>query len=188
VDLSEWLLGEFDESVGRLRHQVLERVTEERRLECPGGGNSIVWGQFHVARHTALALSVLVPEDPQPTGSFSEVTSGSTVVPDGAGLQEIEQPWGQGLTPDGVNAYSADVRDRARRYLAGLSPERLDEIPAVDEALEDAGVRQEEFGWLFEMWAGQPTAFFVRWPIIGHLANHVGEMIATRNRMGLSPF
>jgi hypothetical protein len=28
----------------------------------------------------------------------------------------------------------------------------------------------------------------VRWPLTGHLTNHVGEMIATRNRMGLSPF
>jgi hypothetical protein len=38
------------------------------------------------------------------------------------------------------------------------------------------------------MWAGKPMSFFVRWEVIGHLANHTGEMIATRNRMGLSPF
>jgi hypothetical protein len=36
--------------------------------------------------------------------------------------------------------------------------------------------------------AGQPAAFFVRWPVIGHAINHVGEMIATRNRIGLSPY
>jgi hypothetical protein len=85
VDLSEWLLTEFDEAAGRLQHQVLGRVPEGRRPERPGGGNSILWSQLHVARHTALALSVLVTEDPESTGWISEIGISSALVPDGGG-------------------------------------------------------------------------------------------------------
>jgi len=38
------------------------------------------------------------------------------------------------------------------------------------------------------MWQGKPTAWLARWPLLGHIGSHAGEMIATRNRMGLSPF
>jgi hypothetical protein len=38
------------------------------------------------------------------------------------------------------------------------------------------------------MWGGQSLGFLVRWPLIGHITNHVGEMISTRNQQGLSPF
>jgi hypothetical protein len=36
------------------------------------------------------------------------------------------------------------------------------------------------------MWQGKPTAWLVRWPLLGHIGSHAGEMIATRNRMRLS--
>jgi hypothetical protein len=38
------------------------------------------------------------------------------------------------------------------------------------------------------MWAGQPVSFFVQWEVVGHRLNHLGEMIAVRGRLGLSPF
>jgi hypothetical protein len=28
----------------------------------------------------------------------------------------------------------------------------------------------------------------VRWACIGHVQNHLGEMVSVRNRLGLSPF
>jgi hypothetical protein len=64
----------------------------------------------------------------------------------------------------------------------------LEQFPDTEAALVRAGVPRPHHGWLFEQWVGQPAAFFVRWPLIGHAANHIGEMIATRNRMGLSPY
>ncbi len=64
----------------------------------------------------------------------------------------------------------------------------LDAVPDTEAALARAGVGTDAFGWLYRLWSGQPAAFLVRWPLLGHVANHVGEMVATRNRMGLSPF
>ena len=42
--------------------------------------------------------------------------------------------------------------------------------------------------WLYRMWAGKPTTWFVQWEAIGHRVNHLGEMVSVRNRLGLSPF
>ena len=47
---------------------------------------------------------------------------------------------------------------------------------------------RDRFDWLYAMWEGKPAAFFVSWEAIGHGVSHLGELIATRNRMGLSPF
>jgi hypothetical protein len=186
VNLSEWLVAELDEAASRLRGQVLDLVPEERRLEHPGGGSSILWGTFHVARHAALALRVLDPDDRATAALFSAI--GSSDVVEGGGLQETEEPWAKGLAATEVDAYSAAVLDATRRFLARVSPEELDGHPGVDGALEEAGISRQRFDWLYRMWSNQPAAFFVRWPLLGHLGNHVGEMIATRNRMGLSPF
>ena len=31
--------------------------------------------------------------------------------------------------------------------------------------------------WLHGMWQGKPAAWFVQWEAIGHVQNHVGEMV-----------
>jgi len=185
LSLSEWFMGDLDDAVGRLRAQVLACVPEERRVEQPGGGNSILWGIFHVARHAALALSVVSPGD-GPSRLFSAFESSD--LPGGGGLEENEQPWAKQLTVPVVEHYFDSVGDATRRYLATVRPEQLEDHPDTQAALARAGISPEEFGWLYRMWSGQPVSFFVRWPLLGHLVNHVGEMIATRNRMGLSPF
>ena len=51
-----------------------------------------------------------------------------------------------------------------------------------------AGVPEDDFGWLYRLWDGKPAAYFLRWEVVGHVGNHVGEMIATRDRLGLRPF
>jgi hypothetical protein len=163
------------------RHaQVLSLVPETRRWERPGGGNSVNWACFHIARHADLALSVL-------TGD------GLVLTPDqwrgGGGVEEDEQPWAEELlTPATVEEYLAAVIAATRTYLCALSVASLERIPETAAALEAASVAIDRYPWLYRMWSGQPAAFLVRWPLVGHLGNHVGEMIATRNRMGLSPF
>jgi hypothetical protein len=186
MDLRVWILDDFDATTARLRAQVLDIVPAERRREQPGGGNSIVWGSFHVARHIDAALTVVTGAKPEFGGwesDFDEPASRG-----GAGLEEAEQPWATGLDPVVVDAYLGAVLANGRRFLSDLRPDDLDRAPDVEDGLSAAGVPGEQFGWLYRMWQGQPVAFFVRWPIIGHVGNHIGEMVATRNRMGLSPF
>ena len=87
-----------------------------------------------------------------------------------------------------MDAYLATVCDAGHRVLGELAPDGLERVPDATGVLRRGGVDSGTFDWLYRMWDGKPAAFLVRWPVIGHVANHTGEMIATRNRMGLSPF
>ena len=186
TNLRSWLLDEVDETRGRLKTQVLDIVAPERRGDRPGGGSSITWNLFHIARHAGLALSVL-------TGELSEAVAQLDRLPrstaaGGGGLEEAEQPWCGDLDPLLVEAHLNTVLDDVRSYLVEVPLERFEQYPEVRRGLELAGIAPDRFGWLWQMWEGRPASFLVRWPLIGHVGNHVGEMLATRNRLGLSPF
>jgi hypothetical protein len=179
-DLRAWLLGDIDETFARLQGQVLAVVPLERQAERVGEGNSIVWATYHVARHGALALAVLGATPATPA-----LVSGEG----GGGLEEDEQPWSTALDPADVGQYVTETIARTRELVAKMDLERLDAVPeGIREVLTGSGVDRERYPWLYAMWLEKPAAFFVRWPLLGHLTNHVGEMLATRNRMGLSPF
>jgi hypothetical protein len=185
MDLQRWLVDEFDDAVERLRGQVLQLVPAERRLERPGGGNSIVWACFHSARHSDLAQAAMTGAGLVLDGWRDQLPG---AVKSGGGMEEGEQPWADDLDPVLVDAYLGAVCDAGHRLLAGVAPDDLERVPDTSGALGRSGIDADAFGWLYRMWDGKPAAFLVRWPVIGHVANHTGEMIATRNRMGLSPF
>jgi hypothetical protein len=105
----------------------------------------------------------------------------------GIGLEEAAPALAGELSPEQVDGYLDDVLTAVRRFLAGPAID-LDAVPEVRGALIQAGIEPFDFGWLHRMWQDKPAAWLVRWPLTGHLLSPVGEMIATRNRMGLSPF
>jgi hypothetical protein len=185
MDLRQWLVDEFDDAVERLRGQVLALVPLDRRRERPGGGNSIAWACFHSARHADLAQAAMTSADLVLDGWRDQLPG---AIKGGGGLEEAEQRWSEDLDPVLVDAYLAAVCGAAHRLLVEHGAEELERVPDTAGALGRAGVGPDAFGWLYRMWDGKPAAFLVRWPVIGHVANHTGEMIATRNRMGLSPF
>jgi hypothetical protein len=148
-------------------------------------GNSMRWTMYHIARHAALALDVVRgtagERDPRLDAFPAAATRG------GAGLQEVEQPWTADLDPDAVVAYLEGVLADVRSHLGGVTPAELDRRIDVRGALRTAGVEEDAFGWLFDQWDG-PAGFLVRWPMLGHVTHHVGELITVRNLLGLSPF
>jgi hypothetical protein len=173
TDLISWLLADLHDAASRLEHQVLARVPPARRGErADGGGSSIAWTTLHLARHADLALA--------------SATGGATARGGAFGLGEIEPDDAPPIDGEDVADYAVATLAAARAFLA-TAPD-LSTIPDTATALERAGVPRETFGWLYEQWQGQPLAFLVRWPLIGHVHNHVGELIATRNRLGLSPY
>jgi hypothetical protein len=174
MQLADYLVLQFDDTVARHRGQVLDVVPRDRQKERLPGGNSIAWATYHVGRHAALALDVL--QHPSTAVALSEP---------GEGLQEVEQDWLAGITAEQADEYATAVFADVRRYLA-TAPD-LDARVDVGAGLRAAGIDEERYGWLYRMW-DQPVAFLVAWPLTGHVTNHVGEMIATRNQMGLSPF
>jgi hypothetical protein len=171
----DWLLADLTDIKMRLRTQVLVAVPPHRRQERPGGGNSIDWSLLHTARHAELAIAVLGGPQPSRPGGF--------------GLGEVElDTWREPPDPIAIERYALTTNDIAGKLLAAIDLETLGALPPVREVLERANVPGDQFRWLYEQWTRQPRAFFVRWPLLSHQTNHIGEMIATRNRMGLSPF
>jgi hypothetical protein len=185
VDLSQWLVDEIDDVTTRVRTQVLDLVPQTRRLERPGGGSPILWNTFHAARHASLALAVLSPESGPERNAWLDALV-SKAGP-GVGVEEAAPPWVDELPPEKVDGYLGEVLARARGFLAG-PPVDLDAVPDASGGLTRAGIGPGEFAWLHRMWQDKPAAWLVRWPLLGHVGSHTGEMIATRNRMGLSPF
>jgi hypothetical protein len=179
-DLAQWLVDDLGDSVARLEGQVFGCVSPGRRNEhADGGGNSIDWTAFHVARHAALALVVV-------GASISHHDTDGLGA--GAGLNEEEPDWAHELDGATVEAEVISTFTDVASYLGEVDAAALSLVPDAGRVLEESHLDREEFGWLYAMWAEKPLAWFVRWPLTGHLTNHVGEMIATRNRMGLSPF
>lgn len=184
MDLTQWLVAGHDDTVGRLRGQVLTLVPPGRRTERPGGGSPILWNTLHIARHAAVALDALAPGTaPAAPGWLADLAAGDAT----AGLEEAPAPWADDLAPASVDAYLEDVLAGTRSYLEGEAID-FDAVPDVAAALSRAGIGGNGVPWLRAMWSGKPAAWLIRWPLTGHVTNHVGEMLATRNRMGLSPF
>jgi hypothetical protein len=185
VDLTQWLVAGHDDTAARLRGQVLGLVPAGRRTEQPGGGSPIIWNTLHIARHAALALDALAPgATPPAPGWLSALADGAAPA---AGLEEAPAPWAAALPAAAVDAYLDLVLEATRGYLAspGIG---FDAVPDVPAALARAGIGDGDVPWLRRMWAGKPAAWLIRWPLTGHVVNHVGEMLATRNQLGLSPF
>jgi hypothetical protein len=178
MDLRTWLVTEARESRTRLQAQVLEHVPTELRGERPGGGSSINWGLFHVTTHAQLALVVLKKQGFEPEGDLREW----------GGLEEEEAPWSSELDPAEVESRAVDILGTIVDYLYEVPIGELDARPAYADGFERAGLDLDRFAWLVRMWAVQPTSFVVRWPLLGHIGNHIGELVAVRNRLGLSPF
>jgi hypothetical protein len=174
MNLHAWILQELDDVNSRLTSQVLSMVPPERRSERPGGGNSINWAAFHIARHADLGLAVLTDGEPRRTGSF--------------GLGEVEPTAPENLDAAEVQDYVEDVLSASRAFGLTLDTASLEHIPDSNATLRAAQIPRGEFSWLYEQWAGKPASFFVRWPLTAHATSHIGEMIATRNRLGLSPY
>jgi hypothetical protein len=79
--------------------------------------------------------------------------------------------------------------DATERWLHRLSAMALAVIPDTPRRLQTKALLDPgELDWLFGMWSGHTVDWFVQWPILGHGQGHLGEAIAVRNRMGLSPF
>ena len=187
MDLRRWIDDELALVDDRVATQVLEHVPVERRSEPVEGGSSITFLLWHVTRHHDLAINVALLGRTQVLEEHPGVAQEQ--VPVWAGLPEAEdRDLAASLDPVAVANYHAAVIDSTRTWLAAADLGVLDLAIDGPAALARVGIGEGEFPWLHRMWGGKTGAFFVQWEAVGHELNHLGEMVAVRNRMGLSPF
>lgn len=190
MDLQAWLVDAHTDLRRRLTGAVIAQVPAERWSErADGGGSSITWLLLHLARHQDLALTTVIRSKP-PLYLEHSAPLGLGDAPLSSGLGEREQTDVSALVPpDALVAYVDATFDGTRRWLRRLSTMALDVVPDTSRRLQSKALLDPgELDWLFGMWTGHTVDWFVQWPVLGHGQAHVGEAIAVRNRMGLSPF
>ena len=187
MELSTWIDDELATVEQRITTQVLDLVPAERLGEKLEGSSSLTFLLWHISRHHDLAVNAVLLGRAQILESFGDVAN--TPPPPGAGLPEAEDAsFTSQLDPDVVIGYHAAVVAATRRWVTTGDLSILDTVVDGPGALTAAGVSEEDYPWLHRMWGGKTGAFFARWEAALHEINHLGEMVAVRNRMGLSPF
>ncbi|MGD9998992.1 MAG: DinB family protein [Ilumatobacteraceae bacterium] len=190
MDLRKYLVDAHDDLRSRLFGSVVQQVPAERWHEqADGGGSSTTWLLLHLARHQDLALTTVIRNRP-PIFIAHRGPLGLEGAGTAAGLTEREDTAVSGaVAADPLLAYLTDVFGSTRRWLQRLSLMAMSVVPDTRRRLAGkAGLDPDEVGWLFSMWEGHTVDWFVQWPVLGHGNAHVGEAIAVRNRLGLSPF
>jgi hypothetical protein len=190
MDLQAWLVDAHSDLRTRLVRAVIDQVPTERWCEqADGGGSSITWLLFHLARHQDLALTTVIRNKP-PLYLAHAAPLGLAAAPTSSGLAERERPEvSTAIDPDRLVDYVTATFDATQRWLTRLSAMALAVIPDTRRRLETKALLDpDELDWLFDMWVGHTVDWFVQWPVLGHGQGHLGEAIGVRNRMGLSPF
>jgi len=190
MDLQAWLVDSHADLRRRLFGAVVQQVPTERWNEqADGGGSSITWLLLHLARHQDLALTTVIRNKP-PLFLAHAAALGLADAPTSSGLGEREQVTvSAAVAPDALVTYVNATFDATERWLRRLSAMALAIVPDTPRRLTTKALLDPvELDWLFGMWGGHTVDWFVQWPVLGHGQAHVGEAIAVRNRMGLSPF
>ena len=190
VDLRTWIADEHSSLWGRLHDSVIARVPTPRWTEHPDhGGSCLAQLLFHVSLHADTALHAVVLEQ-APLIQIWRDRLGLTHLGPHQGMPEAEDPEVvAGVQVDALLDYAAAVHGAMAAWIASADLAQLDVVPDASHRLRDVGgVSIEAVPWLHAMWTDKPIAWFVQWECSGHVLNHLGEMVAVRNRMGLSPF
>ena len=188
MDLRTWIVADLESLRNRLANGIFAAVPAERLIErADDGGIAGLYMIWHTARHHDLAVNAVLRGVPEVLESWRDrvgVTNDSW-----RGLAEAEDldliPQ---LDPQAVVQYLISVIDETKSWVTQGDLAVLDAVPDSLAVLDQIGTPHDRFDWLYGMWDGKPGSFFLSWEAIGHGYNHLGELTAFRNRLGLSPF
>lgn len=188
MDLRNWIIADLASLRRRLDGGVLSIIPHDRRSErVDGGGIAPSYILWHLARHHDVAVNRIVRSVDETVHAWTDRLGVADDL--WRGLAEGEDGELVDLVdPEAVDGYTLAVIDSTMSWLDHGDLGLLDDRPDTDRALAALGAPEDRFGWLYDMWRGQPASFFVSWEAIGHPVNHLGELVSIRNRMGLSPF
>ena len=189
MDLRDWIMTDHRLLSSRLADQVLAHVPTVRQPErADGGGSSITFLLWHIARHHDLAVNAVVRGIDPLLAAWQERVGCHGMAPGMALAEAEDRAITEQLDPEGVVGYHEAVGAATAAWLAELDLATLDDVPDAAGVLAGAGVSEAEFPWLHRMWEAKPVSWYISWEAIGHGITHVGEMVSIRNRLGLSPF
>jgi hypothetical protein len=190
MDLRTWVAAEHADVATRYSGSIASIVPRDRLKERAGDvGSSIASLVFHTHWHADIAMSAIVMAQPPVLQRHRDDLGLAGFAP-ARGLPEAEDvELVAALDLDALEAYRSEVQQLVADYIATITPADLDEVPdSGNRMVRIGGLDPEDVPWLRKMWDGRPASWFLQWEATGHIINHVGEMVAVRNRFGLSPF
>jgi hypothetical protein len=190
VDLRTWITTEHATAQERFEQQVAARVPLERWKERVGNeGSSIAWLRFHTAWHEDLAVQSVLRGCEPLLETWRERLGLDGVAPhEGLGEAEVPEMTAR-LDVEAAGAYARAVHEATTNWFGSTSLDVLEDVPPAGERMIDlAGVGHDAVPWLHKMWDAKPGSWLLQWEAIGHPINHIGEMVAVRNRLGYGGF
>ena len=190
MELREWLAGEHAAVGTRFTEGVASRVPVDRWTEHPDdGGSCLAQLLFHVSLHADMALQAVIRAKSPLVNGWRDRLGLTNLLPH-KGLPEAEDAGVvANIQVPHLLEYAGAVHAETAAWIAAADLAQLDEVPPASERLRRYGlVSVDSVPWLHAMWTDKPVSWFVQWECVGHVLNHLGEMVAVRNRMGLSPF
>ncbi len=188
MELREWIVSDLRSLRARLAGGVLKLVPAQRRRErADGGGIAPVYVLWHLARHHDVAVNGVLRGTEAVVDDWTDRLGVNEKL--WRGLAEGEDSDLVGiLDPEAVGDYALAVIDTTAEWLDHSGLPAMHDRPETASVLAAIGTPEDRFDWLYSMWEGKPTSWFLQWSAVGHGINHLGELISIRNRMGLSPF
>lgn len=187
--LRGWIVDELASARARLAGGVIDMIpTNEMTILADDGGVPAGYVLWHMARHHDVAVNAVV-------------RGRDEVVLDHLGALGVHDRLYRGLAegadtdlvavldPEAVARYALATLDETIDWMATEAPlDDLDDVPDAATALAALGTPEDDFDWLYRMWADKPVRWFLSWSAIGHVVTHTGELVSIRNRLGHNPF
>ncbi len=167
----------------------LYKLADSDLVACPdGGGNSIAWLLWHMARTEDVTVNLLVANRPQVLDEEWLRRLGLSRLDIGTGMQDEEvSDLSARVDIPSLFAYRTAVGQRTREVVKSLRAEELDEVvdPAGIQKLWDLGALDERAKRLAEFWGGKRKSFILAMPATGHNFLHLTEAIFVRRELGI---
>lgn len=149
----------------------------------PGGGYSLAWLVWHIARGEDVAVNTLIRGEPQVLlrDGWAERFGLHDPHP-GLGLDDDTEDFVRNADPEALLEYYAEVTHETKGWLRTVPLEVLDEVPDVEGRLLP-GAPDAQARWIRDDWVGKPASFHLSWSVIGHGLMHIGEMFTVKDRL-----
>lgn len=196
VDLRAWIRSDLDAIRHRFEHAVAGVVPRDRWTEpvpaatpAHQGSSTIAGLLLHVSYHHDLALSTATLDRAPLMEEWRDRLGLGGCRPETGLAEREDRDVVERIDLDALVDYFGAVSDLTSEWTHHMGTVALDSIAPNCRRLEQrAGVRASEVPWFHAMWDGKTVGWLVQWEAIGHPYSHLGEMIAIRNQLGLSPF